>query len=241
MWCDVVPMDACQILLGHLWKFGWKTVHHGDQNTYSFYLGKKKFVLKPIRDQVAAKKEDKCSTSFLNLSDFVEESKEAGINYALVGKEDIKPQMVPKIVQGSLDQFINVMPTELPDGLPPSRKMQHHIDFVPRATLPNPPHYRMSLKGHWELHRQVAELLKKGFIQGSLSPCAVPALLTPKKDGTQRMCVDSRAINKITIKYRFPIPRLDDMLDMLTGCQIFSKIDLKTWFKVSTESGTTLS
>ncbi|KAL6345582.1 hypothetical protein AAG906_017312 [Vitis piasezkii] len=112
------------------------------------------------------------------------ESKEAGINYALVGKEDIKPQMVPKIVQGSLDQFINVMPTELPDGLPPLRKMQHHIDFVPRATLPNPPHYRMSLKGHWELHRQVAELLKKGFIQGSLSPCAVPALLTPKKDGT---------------------------------------------------------
>ena len=141
-------------------------------------------MLKPIRDQVAAKKEDKCSTSFLNLSDFVEESKEAGINYALVGKEDIKPQMVPKIVQGSLDQFINVMPTELPDGLPPLRKMQHHIDFVPRATLPNPPHYRMSLKGHWELHRQVAELLKKGFIQGSLSPCAVPALLTPKKDGT---------------------------------------------------------
>ncbi|RVW92430.1 hypothetical protein CK203_042701 [Vitis vinifera] len=116
--------------------------------------------------------------------DFKEEGKEAGINYALVGKEDIKPQMVPKIVQGSLDQFINVMPTELPDGLPPLRKMQHHIDFVPRATLPNPPHYRMSLKGHWELHRQVAELLKKGFIQGSLSPCAVPALLTPKKDGT---------------------------------------------------------
>uniref|UniRef100_A0A2N9FCV1 Reverse transcriptase domain-containing protein n=1 Tax=Fagus sylvatica TaxID=28930 RepID=A0A2N9FCV1_FAGSY len=128
------------------------------------------------------------------------------------------------------EEFEDVFPEEMPNELPPIRGIEHQIDFVPRAAIPNRPVYRSNPEETKELQRQVEDLMSKGYVRESMSPCEVPVLLVPKKDGTWRMCVDCRAINNITVKYRHPIPRLDDMLDELHGSCIFSKIDLKSGY-----------
>jgi hypothetical protein len=106
------------------------------------------------------------------------------------------------------------------------RGIEHQIDLILGATLPNHAAYRTNLEETKEIQRQVQELLHHGYVPKSPSPYVVPVILVPKKNGTWRMCVDCRASNNITIHYHFPIPRLDDMLDELSGSIIFTKIDL---------------
>ena len=137
---------------------------------------------------------------------------------------------LPSVVVSLLQAFDDVFPEEVPIGLPLIRGIEHQIDFVPGAVIPNRPAYRSNPEETKELQKQVNELMEKGYVRESMSPCAVPVILVPKKDGSWRMCVDCRAINNITVKYRHPIPRLDDMLDELHGSCIFSKIDLKSGY-----------
>ncbi|OMO68240.1 reverse transcriptase [Corchorus capsularis] len=136
------------------------------------------------------------------------------LKYTLVSTNHLEKELPSNIVS-LLSDYVNVFPEEIPNGLPPIRGIEHQIDFIPGAQIPNKPAYRTNPEETKELEKQVGELLQKGFVRESLSPCAVLVLLVPKKDGPWRMCVDCRAINNITVNYRHPIPRLDDMLDEL--------------------------
>ena len=113
---------------------------------------------------------------------------------------------------------------------PPFRGIEHQIEFSSGAIIPNRPAYITNLEEMEEIYQQVEELMAKGYVRESLSPCVVPILLVRKKDGSWRMCIDCHAINNIMIKYRHPIPRLDDLFDELHGSCLFSKIDLKSGY-----------
>ncbi|WVZ76113.1 hypothetical protein U9M48_024115 [Paspalum notatum var. saurae] len=148
----------------------------------------------------------------------------------LVTLDDAPSLDIPPAVANLLQEYTDVFPKDLPPGLPPLRGIEHQIDLIPGARLPNRAPYRTNPDETKEIQRQVRALLDKGYIRESLSPCSVLVLLVPKKDGSWRMCVDCRAINNITIRYRYPIPRLDDMLDELSGAIIFTKIDLRSGY-----------
>jgi len=229
IWCDVVSMDACHLLLGRPWLYDRHVMYDGFLNTCTFIFNSIRVVLLPKKEITGSTPTGE-NNNLLIMAKFEAEVRESRVIYMLIGKMEVENGIIPSSVEPLLQEFGVIFPAELPETLPPLRDIQHQINLVPSANLPNRPHYRMSPKEHEELRRQVEELLTKGHIRESLSPCAVPALLTPKKDGTWRMCVDSRAINKITVRYRFPIPRLDDLLDQLSGATIFTKLDLKSGY-----------
>ena len=118
----------------------------------------------------------------------------------------------------------------LPSKLPPRRDVDHHIDLEPGGAQPYQGIYRMSPLELGELRKQLDDLLEKGFIKPSKSPFGAPILFVHKKDGGLRMCIDYRALNKITVKNRYPIPRIDDLLDQLNGAKVFSKLDLASGY-----------
>ncbi|KAL0439287.1 UNVERIFIED_CONTAM: Transposon Ty3-G Gag-Pol polyprotein [Sesamum latifolium] len=131
----------------------------------------------------------------------------------------------------SKKDYEDIFLDEIPPGLPLIRGIDHQIDFIIGTSLPNRPAYRTNPEESKEIQRQIQEWMTKGYVRQSLSPCVVPVLLVPKKDGTWRMCVDCRAINNnITIRYRHPIPRIDNMLDELNDSTIFSKLNFKSGY-----------
>jgi hypothetical protein len=122
--------------------------------------------------------------------------------------------------------YPDVFPDDLP-GMPPDRDIEFMIELQPGTAPISKRAYRMPPKELAELKTQLQELLDKGFIRPSSSPWGCPALFVKKKDGSLRLCVDYRPLNAVTIKNKYPLPRIDVLFDQLAGAKVFSKIDLR--------------
>ena len=126
-------------------------------------------------------------------------------------------------------EYPDVFPEEIP-GMPPQRELDFPIDLIPGSAPISKAPYRMAPAELQELKKQLDELLEKGYIRPSVSPWGAPVLFVKKKDGSMRLCIDYRELNKITIKNRYPLPRIDDLFDQLKGATDFSKIDLRSGY-----------
>ena len=133
-------------------------------------------------------------------------------------------------LEALLQEYKDVFPDELPNALPISRNVDHKIELIPGAVPPVRPVFRLNVQELQELKKQLNELLEKGYIRPSKSPYGSPVLFVRKKDGSFRMCIDYRALNNITIRNSYPLPRIDDLLDQLKGAKYFTTLDLRSGY-----------
>ena len=163
--------------------------------------------------------------------------KESGPAKDTTTVKDTMKEMVEKAdrtvrgeLSGILEEYGDVFPEKLPYGPPPKRMIDHEIEVVPGSEPPHKNPYRLSNAEMEELRNQVETLLEQGWIRPSSSPYGAPVIFVPKKNGQWRMCIDYRALNKITVKNRYPLPRIEELLDRLHGARYFSKIDLHSGY-----------
>jgi hypothetical protein len=233
--CDVIPMDVCHLLLGRPWKYDRNVIHDGRKNTYTLEKNGRTHMLFPIKDkEVKAKVRNVVLlTSGKELLKEVKKKEEPQFIVVRKPKIVLNSTRVDDLleeIQELLEEFVDIVVDELPCLLPPIRSIIHHIDLIPVASLPNKATYRLTPQENEEVKGQVQYLMEKGLVRESLSPCDVPTVFSPKKYGGWTMCTNSREINKITIRYKFPLPRMDDLMDFLSGANFFSKIDLKSGY-----------
>jgi hypothetical protein len=156
---------------------------------------------------------------------YMPELEEGAYNYLFVdSKEDNLIEDIRIVLE-----FPDVFPEELP-SLPPERKVVSAIELIPCTAPISNRVYRVSGPELVELKKQIDELLEKGYIRPSTSPWAAPVLFVEKKDGTKMMCIDYRSLNEVTIKNKYPMPRIEDLFDQLRGASVFSKIDLRSGY-----------
>ena len=251
----VINIPQYEAILGKSWLDRWNPAINWKENSLQWKMGKRTIKVAGVSD---AHTEKNASSLFQNTVKIEEISvqrmrklaKTEQVYVAVVRANEVTEQeedptneeqvvtvnedqtrtKYPMQVQELLNEFSDVFPKDLPAGLPPQRQLDHKIELVPGAEPPHRAPYRMSPQGLDELKKQLRDLTEKGYIQPSVSPFGAPVLFVPKKDGGVRMCVDYRALNRVTVHNRYPLPRIEDLLDRLQGAKLFTKIDLRSGY-----------
>ena len=198
-------IDVYHVLLGRPWQFERKVIYDGRENTFTFEKYGRRHALHCLKDE---KPEDKINprVMLVGAKSFLHQLKETEVNFVVVGKRRIvltctRFDDFPIEVKDVLNEHVDILVNDFPNELPLVRSISHHIDLILGASFQNKDAYMMTSKEKLEIRNQVQDILDKGLVRESLSPCVVPIVLSPNNDGVWRMYTYSSAINKITIRY----------------------------------------
>ncbi|XP_061988451.1 uncharacterized protein LOC133706921 [Rosa rugosa] len=229
--CEVVPLDVCQVILGSPYLWDRDAIHYRRLRKYRLVKDGKEFHINACKPQSTdnlltanqAKRLVNSCARFVLLMIRPQDQCADAVTLSAMTLTPSQCSDIGKLQKEFKDLFHDAQ------GLPPRRAVEHEIHLVGDSPLPNLGLYRTSLTESEEIKKQIQELIEQGVIKPSCSPCGSPVLLVPK-DGGWRMCIDYRALKKITIKNRYPLPRIDDLLDQLHGARYFTKLDLKSGY-----------
>ncbi|KAA3456128.1 DNA/RNA polymerases superfamily protein [Gossypium australe] len=217
----LLPFDEFDIILGTDWLFMHDAVMNCKRKTIDLRCPNDEIVRIESNDLNGLP----AMISVLKAQGSLNKGHEAYFAYVIDSKmSERKIESVPVVCE-----FFDVFPEELP-GLPPIHEVEFGIEFLPGTTPISIAPYRMATTELKELKSQLQELTERGFARPSFSPWGAPVLFVKKKDGTMRMCIDYCQLNKVTIKNKYPLPRIDDLFDQLKEATVFSKIDLRSGY-----------
>ncbi|KAL1191712.1 RNA-directed DNA polymerase-like protein [Cardamine amara subsp. amara] len=212
----ICPVEIYDVILGMDWLGKYKAHLDCHRGRVNFEMGKRMLVYQGVRPTSGS-----LIVSAIQVDRLLKKGCEAYLATITTVKDGSELELENVlVVQDFKDVFRDIT------GLPPSRSDPFTIELEPGTAPISKAPYRMAPAEMAELKKQLGELMEKGFIRASSSPWGAPVLFVKKKDGTFRLCIDYRGLNRVTVKNRYPLPRIDELLDQLRGATWFSKIDL---------------
>lgn len=220
----VIPIQGYDLILGRSWLKKVKPLINWDTGHTVVKSRGREYNIPP------ATLGHSTTISVITAKDYQRTATDEDEAYLIVPNENKGGDFSAAEVQKTLEEFSDVFPKELPKELPPSRNVDFEIELEPGKPPPSRPTYRLTSEELAELKSTLDDLLSRGFIRPSTSPYGAPILFVKKKDGTRRMVIDYRLLNRITVKNKYPLPRIDELLDQLSGAKVFSKLDLMSGY-----------